>query len=434
MEEDLLNTSVDSWDGDEDINKIIDLTNTTSEALSVGGLRGEKYKLTTTRDDKQWFAKECIDGKQPLEIACCSAMLSCFSHTPYPVGVRKINNKDFIVFRYDKNDNLKEEEIKNIKPFIDTFCTVAQNQNGYCFPLIDNIKKYGQQFKSLSDNHKRNIIQLCTQIIFFNLYDRKYDNIFFHNSSIVHMDVDFKNKFMFANNFGNQIRPIMYFLAFLKEAINDDKMMEKYLEYFQLTINKIKDIDYKTFLKRYIRNCIVLGYDEEKAYSYLNNTFLKNMRTFWKNEGKKGNNIYRYLFNTQHNVTLYDASDNEKKITISTNSDGNEYKNPYLDLLRKSYSIIYDKYKDTFLKDEVDKEDFNNMFTEIKEKLKLDTNDINIDNQPLLNKFTTENNKYEKQQSSKNNVESGSDNHGCSYYAKQCLSLCDCCGFCKNAG
>ena len=55
MAEVLLNTSVDSWKDDEDVNKIIDLRNTQDTKLNVGGQHGYKYKLTS--DNKTYFAK-----------------------------------------------------------------------------------------------------------------------------------------------------------------------------------------------------------------------------------------------------------------------------------------------------------------------------------------------------------------------------------------
>ena len=93
MEENLLNTSVelntsvDSWNGDEDVNKIIDLRNTQDTKLNVAGAQGDKCQLTS--DSKTYFAKEYKTSEQLLETASCSAMLSCFSHTPYPVGIKK---------------------------------------------------------------------------------------------------------------------------------------------------------------------------------------------------------------------------------------------------------------------------------------------------------------------------------------------------------
>ena len=126
MEEDLLNTSVDSWNGDEDVNKMIDINALVAKKEIIEGKHGQKYILTDTKTQQKYFAKSLDptynaeqQKNQKLETACCSAMLSCFSHTPYPVGIKNINNEDFIVFRCDEEyDTKQNRQIHNYLNYI----------------------------------------------------------------------------------------------------------------------------------------------------------------------------------------------------------------------------------------------------------------------------------------------------------------------------
>ena len=71
------------------------------------------------------------------------------------------------------------------------------------------------------------------------------------------------------------------------------------------------------------------------------------------------------------------------------------------------------------------------------EKEKKDDNNSVKDNQQLQNALIAQKHALKLNNGNgdiQDNVESGSSNHGFTYYAKRCLSLRDCCGLCKNAG
>ena len=246
MEEDLLNTSVDSWNGDEDVNKIIDLQNTQDTKLNVGGVQGKKYKLTN--NNKQYFAKQLTDGNRIhhlLEIASSSAFISCFSHTPYPVGIKNIQCEiscfshtpypvgikniqceDFAVLRFDEHcvNNVDWETKTALETFMNSFCTVAHYQ--FLFINKDTHKTY---WEKLPEKMKKYIIQLCVHQFFFSFVDRKYDNIIITDNGIHHIDTDLSGVgdwFMFSVN-GHQERynKVKSFITFLHDISSNDKQL-----------------------------------------------------------------------------------------------------------------------------------------------------------------------------------------------------------------
>lgn len=74
------------------------------------GACGDKYKLMDEKNNT-YFCKVFRSNKQYLqEQAFCSAFVSCFSHTPYPIGIKTINNAQYLVWRYDSNDDISGRE------------------------------------------------------------------------------------------------------------------------------------------------------------------------------------------------------------------------------------------------------------------------------------------------------------------------------------
>lgn len=283
MAEDLLNTSVDSWNGDENINKIIDVDALVEGKEIVEGKHGQKYILTDTKTQQKYFAKSLDptynaeqQKNQKLETACCSAMLSCFSHTPYPVGIKKINNKDFIVFRYDEEDNTKQETNQQIHQYLEDINSTLLNnwakQNEY-------INFFTSKFQSLPAYGKYYFIQLITHICFFGLKDRVSNNMLFEKNGMHHIDTDHDNKFMFDTTSINDLKALYAYYIQILANVNDNNIIQQCQQYLNKTINKINNIDYRKFADRFIRNCMVLGVKEEDAYNYYN-TFIKNMLTY----------------------------------------------------------------------------------------------------------------------------------------------------------
>lgn len=347
MEEDLLNTSVDSWDGDEDINKIIDLQNTQDIQLDVGGQHGDKYKLTS--GNRTYFAKEYKASEQLLETASCSAMLSCFSHTPYPVGIKKINNKNFIVFRYDQEDDTKQETNQQIHQYLESINSKLflewNDRNSY-------IKNFALQFNDLPVYGKNYFIQLITQLCFFGLKDRHSNNILFEKNGMHHIDIDYDNKFMFDANSVNDLKALYGYYIQILADVNNNNIINQCHQYLTNTINKILNIDYGKFTDRFIRNCIVLGVKEEDAYNHYN-TFINNMRTYVSNTItcinetiKKHHNDRNQNWHTFFNSLLQGLKQmnnnilhNDNTITISRKDFENQFKSKQ-DKLNTSYFDI----------------------------------------------------------------------------------------------
>ena len=308
MEEDLLNTSVDSWNGDKDVNKMIDINALVEQKEIVEGKHGQKYILIDTKTQQKYFAKSLDptynaeqQKNQKLETACCSAMLSCFSHTPYPVGIKKINNKDFIVFRYDEEDNTKQETNQQIHQYLEDINSTLLNnwakQNEY-------INFFTSKFQSLPAYGKYYFIQLITHICFFGLKDRISNNMLFEKNGMHHIDIDYINNninFMFdTTSIEDLISVYGYYIQILAN-VNDNNIIQQCQQYLNKTINKINNIDYRKFADRFIRNCMVLGVKEEDAYTYYQ-TFINNMKDYAQNTiSRIQQSISRHLIKNDRN-------------------------------------------------------------------------------------------------------------------------------------
>lgn len=222
--------------------------------INEGTCRG-KYVLT---DDKNntYFCKVFQSNKQYLqEQAFCSAFVSCFSHTPYPIGIKTINNAQYLVWRYDSNDDMfgKEESFYN-----------------YNLP-----QKYDTT-TFLSMDERERVVKLAVHNFFFNIRDRKLPNLIFQKNKMIHIDLD-EALFSYDDTY-DKTNAIIDFLNKVSQQTNNN-----IIEYRTNTINKILNIDYEKFIKRYMRNCIVLGISKEEAYTYYYNYIYKTILPFFQN-------------------------------------------------------------------------------------------------------------------------------------------------------
>lgn len=122
-------------------------------------------------DDNDYFAEQALSG----------AFISCFSHTPYPVG-KTYDNKgqSFLVWHYDdcqKKDNDNNEY------------NIFFNYN-YIEDEYKNDKKLKKQFYKMDRKMQKYAIMLHIHQFFFNLYDRKIENLIFTDSKLIHIDLD----------------------------------------------------------------------------------------------------------------------------------------------------------------------------------------------------------------------------------------------------
>ena len=116
-------------------------------------------------DDNDYFAEQALSG----------AFISCFSHTLYPCGITH-NDKGrlFLVWRY-KNYN-KENEI-------------FFNYN-YIEKEYNNDKELKSKFCTMTEKMQKYAIMLNIHQFFFNLYDRKIENLILTDSKLIHIDLD----------------------------------------------------------------------------------------------------------------------------------------------------------------------------------------------------------------------------------------------------
>ena len=281
---DKLNFSVSSWDGDPEIYSPVNMEKLkVTEEIKGGqdhgknGMYGDKY-ICTNNGKNKYFAKNVIEyncieidaADNLLETALSSAFISCFSHTPYPVGIKTIKGQKNIVFRYNKNTlQTTQAEDDWLNLFI--FVTEAQEIKKAFVQL--NI-----QYNKLSIAVKKIIIQLFIHVFFFGLDDRKRDNLILSINGMHHVDVDRFGQFMFQNNEKQKIayEKIKTMLPLLK---GDENTITTITTIFNNTINKILQIDYKKFVDRFIRNSIVLGIKQQDAFQYLQN-FVNKMNNF----------------------------------------------------------------------------------------------------------------------------------------------------------
>ena len=476
-EQDTLNTSTfskSSWDGDENINKIIDV-NKLEIATNVSeiepkkmqrGAFGEKFILKDNTGNL-FFAKEIHEVfKQcynvPAYISLFSAFLSCFSHTPYPIGIKIINSKEYIIFRYDvaekeSSDNL-QTNINNLKEHKPLDCN---------------------KLSTLTPSESENFNKLFIHVFFFNLQDRKFENLIFSKNGMHHIDLDFRN-FMFDKVLKYQVD---YLLQCGKKLAENCSDCAKYQE---KAIRKIERIDYGKFIDRFIRNCIALNVQPKDAFDCLKKN-LEQMQTSIKNklellsqqdiiERYQDNNWFKTLKQgLEKTEQVINSNKILKKIMSNDKMSNDEAEKWFTNKFQQKEKELKSSFQTEEQKEnnnnlvnndqqpsstlitgngreekEVKKDNLlnNNIFDEHSsanksentyhiEKENKDNNNSVKDNQQLQNALIAQKHMLKLNNGNveiQNNVESGSDNYGCSYYAEKCLSLFDCCSFGKNAG
>ncbi|MBQ7552109.1 MAG: hypothetical protein IJT15_01500 [Rickettsiales bacterium] len=399
---DELNASIDSWVEEYD-NKNNDITELNKsmqkKPINKGVFGGKKYILCYDNNNKHFFAKQLTDVDQTqhlLEIASSSAFISCFSHTPYPIGIKKIDSEDFIVLRFEEEiANINEQMKELLKPFINSFCTIKPYHK-----LLINTSDHTESWKKLTDKIRKYIIQLCVHQFFFGFFDRKYDNIIITKNGLHHIDTDLSginDSFMFESRYYQNIyNKVKAFIIFLQNISPSD---ESLTNLFHTEINKIKNIDYEKFVNRYIKSCIVLGIDKKEAYNYINEHIVQKMLKIFKttlteyyelkDENMQDNEYFKILkqgFTEMKNII--ENNDILKKIT---SSDGEQW------------------FEDKFQQKEKE----------------------------LKNQNTTQENKDEEMERTKKhsvlNIRNQSTNNSCNNCANRCLSLCDrCSSLCDN--
>ena len=289
-EQDTLNTSTfskSSWDGDENINKIIDVDKLEIATNASGiettklerGAFGKKFVLKDNTGNL-FFAKEIYEYfKQfynvPAYTSLFSAFLSCFSHTPYPIGIKIINGKECIIFRYD----VAEKESSN---------NLQTN--------INNLKEYKpldcNKLSTLTPSESENFNKLFIHVFFFNLPDRKFENLIFSENGMHHIDIDCDKKFMFDKIVKYQVDYLLQCGKNLAENCSDST------KYQEKAIRKIERIDYDKFIDRFIRNCIVLNVPLKDAFGCLKEN-LEQMQTSipgcGRNPARRAERRYMYV-------------------------------------------------------------------------------------------------------------------------------------------
>ena len=135
-----------------------------------------------------------------------------------------------------------------------------------------NDKKLKEQFYKMDKKMQKYAIMLHIHQFFFNLYDRKLENLILTDEKLIHLDLDrcffffFKEEeetFKFKDKFCN-----------LYDSLSKEN--DTLSQWKDETIRKINNIDYNIFIKRYIRNCIVFDIPVEIAFQKLQNFVEKN--------------------------------------------------------------------------------------------------------------------------------------------------------------
>ena len=284
-----VNMSISSWKT-EDMNSDADefknnVNQFTLEEITIGAC-GEKYKLKL--QDKCFFKKQCVDNNGYFaQQALSSAFISCFSHTPYPVG-KTYNDKgrSFLVWRYDdcqKKDNDNNE--------YNIFFNYRYIEDEY-----KNDKKLKEQFYKMDKKMQKYAIMLHIHQFFFNLYDRKLENLILTDEKLIHIDLDRCFFFFFQDGLTFKCKDKFCNLYDSLSKENDTLSQWK-----DETIRKINNIDYNIFIKRYIRNCIVFNIPCEIALNTLK-TFVKKMQRFHEE-----NNILKKESDNQWLLSLQKA-------------------------------------------------------------------------------------------------------------------------------
>ena len=216
-----------------------------------------------------------------------SAFLSCFTHTPFPVGVKD----ESIIWRYDETD----PDIKQYQQYIGlmfNFCSALPDD--IILPFLKK-EQYQDGVKRLLSQKKGQLHKYLVQMLmyqsFFSMYDRKAGNMVFGRNTLSQIDIEdedmtgydeYRLFFFYFNDYTPGISCAEK--IFLLERFADK---QKTLNFIEKTATKINNINYDKFIDRYIRNCVVLNIDEKTAFKHLTtfkDIFAKNENNFFKNQ------------------------------------------------------------------------------------------------------------------------------------------------------
>ena len=260
--------SISSWKT-EDMNSDVDefknnVNKFTLEPIEKG-FCGKKFKLKL--QDKCFFKKQLIDDDNSVaQQALSSAFISCFSHTPYPVGkTYDDTGQSFLVWRYDdcqKKDNDNNEY------------NIFFNYNYIDEDKYNDMEYLKAQFCKMDKKKQKYAIMLHIHQFFFNLYDRKLENLILTDEKLIHIDLD-RCFFLFLKE-GETFKFKDKFCNLYDSLSKENDTLSQWKDE---TIKKINNIDYNIFIKRYIRNCIVFDIPCKTALNTLK-TFVTKMEKF----------------------------------------------------------------------------------------------------------------------------------------------------------
>ena len=229
---------------------------------------------------------------------------------------------------------------------------------------------------------RENVVKLAVHNFFFNIRDRKRQNLIFQKNKMIHIDLD---EALFLDD--DTYDKTNAIIDFLNEAspLTDNKIVKSR----DNTINKILNIDYEKFIKRYMRNCIVLGISKEEAYTYYYNYIYKTILPFFQN----------------HPVLKNRTTEN----------------NEWFNTLKQSVIIFYNNFtKNTTLNDMLLQDNFYNTFDRLQSEQQLKHNN-NVIKKYISGAF---NNRYAVATAIKlcvntNHTESLQDKHRCFAFSNE---------------
>ena len=353
-----MNETTSSWTTENmnnDVNRYYTNKNKFNKQPINQGIFGEKYilnnenakffekydtSLSSNEDYKNYITGD-LDKISLSSQALNSAFVSCFSHTPYPVGIKYIDKKPFVVWRFDE----KDESVKDFESKHKENIYGADFRKMFFYrDVLGNIKDdLNQAIKN--ENINKAIIQLNVQQVFFAMFDRKYDNIVIKNDRLSHLDATdenaIKENYSFLYNGREDLGTLLRYIELLDDYIIKN---QENIKIVQNQIKKIQNIDYNLFVERYIRNCLVLGIKEEEALECLTK-FVRNMVKFAKDRDimqkyrmlqefgtlSANDNKYCNLLNEGYEQYLQNLQNNQ---TLKNISNGN-YKDTFYQLFKK---------------------------------------------------------------------------------------------------
>ncbi|GEM_PF-6483258 len=244
-----------------------------------------------------------------------SAFLSCFTHTPFPVGMKD----ESIIWRYDETDPEIKQYQQHIGLMFNFFTALPDN---IILSLFTN-KQYQDGVKTLLSQKEGQLHKYLVQMLmyqsFFSMYDRKAGNMVFGRNTLSQIDIEdedmmgddkYRLFFFYFNDYTPGISCAEK--IFLLERFADK---QKTLNFIEKTATKINNINYDKFIDRYIRNCVVLNIDEKTAFEHLktfkdifakskNNFFKNKLQPLEKNINQRLSQLKEELEKTKENIKL----------------------------------------------------------------------------------------------------------------------------------